>query len=55
MDRRAVPRRSSRRPGKSPRVSHCCDGSVFPTSAGWNLSLTVVAVALRTAHRIARA
>jgi choline dehydrogenase-like flavoprotein len=32
---------------------YCCDGSVFPTSAGWNPSLTIVAVALKTAHGIA--
>src|SRR5262249_44264443 len=29
---------------------YCCDGSVFPTSAGWNPSLTIVAVSLKTAH-----
>jgi len=29
---------------------YCCDGSVFPTGGGWNPSLTIVAVALKTAH-----
>ena len=32
---------------------YCCDGSVFPTSGGWNPSLTIVAVSLKTAHGIA--
>jgi choline dehydrogenase-like flavoprotein len=32
---------------------YCCDGSVFPTSSGWNPTLTLFAVALRTAHRMA--
>jgi choline dehydrogenase-like flavoprotein len=30
-----------------------CDGSVFPTTGGVNPSLTITAVALRTANRIA--
>ena len=29
------------------------DGSVFPTSSGWNPTLTIVAVALKIAHGIA--
>jgi choline dehydrogenase-like flavoprotein len=29
-----------------------CDGSVFPTVGGVNPSLTIQAIALRTAHRI---
>ena len=32
---------------------YCCDGSVFPTGGGWNPTLTIVAVALKTAHGIA--
>ncbi|HEV7733544.1 MAG TPA: GMC family oxidoreductase [Candidatus Binatia bacterium] len=30
-----------------------CDGSVFPTSSGYNPTLTIIAVALRIAHGIA--
>src|SRR5262249_54955533 len=29
-----------------------CDGSVFPTSSGYNPTLTIIAVALRIAHGI---
>jgi paromamine 6'-oxidase/6'''-hydroxyneomycin C oxidase/2'-deamino-2'-hydroxyparomamine 6'-oxidase len=29
---------------------YCCDGAVFPTGGGWNPTLTIIAVALRTAH-----
>jgi choline dehydrogenase-like flavoprotein len=32
---------------------YACDGSVFPTSSGYNPTLTIIAVALRTAHGIA--
>jgi choline dehydrogenase-like flavoprotein len=32
---------------------YACDGSVFPTSAGYNPTLTIFAVALRIAHGIA--
>ena len=32
---------------------YACDGSVFPTSAGYNPTLTIIAVALRIAHGIA--
>jgi gluconate 2-dehydrogenase alpha chain len=32
---------------------YACDGSVFPTSSGYNPTLTLIAVALRTAHGIA--
>jgi len=32
---------------------YCCDGSVFPTGGGWNPTLTLIAVALRTAHGLA--
>jgi choline dehydrogenase-like flavoprotein len=32
---------------------YACDGSVFPTSAGWNPTLTIMAVASRIAHGIA--
>ena len=32
-----------------------CDGSVFPTSSGYNPTLTLIAVALRIAHRLAAA
>ena len=32
---------------------YCCDGSVFPTGGGWNPTLTIVAVALRTARGLA--
>ena len=32
---------------------YCCDGSVFPTGGGWNPTLTIIAVALKTAHGIA--
>jgi gluconate 2-dehydrogenase alpha chain len=31
---------------------YCCDSSVFPTGGGWNPTLTLIAVALRTAHGI---
>ncbi len=30
-----------------------CDGSVFPTSSGWNPTLTIIAMALRIAQRVA--
>ncbi len=30
-----------------------CDGSVFPTSAGWNPTLTIMAVAAKIAHAMA--
>jgi choline dehydrogenase-like flavoprotein len=32
---------------------YCCDGAVFPTGAGWNPSLTIVAVALKIAEGMA--
>ena len=32
---------------------YACDGSVFPTSSGYNPTLTIMAVALRIAHGIA--
>jgi gluconate 2-dehydrogenase alpha chain len=32
---------------------YCCDGSVFPTGGGWNPTLTIIAVALRTARGMA--
>ena len=32
---------------------YACDGSVFPTSSGWNPTLTIIAMALRIAHGIA--
>jgi choline dehydrogenase-like flavoprotein len=32
---------------------YACDGSVFPTSSGWNPTLTIIAVALRIAHELA--
>lgn len=32
---------------------YACDGSVFPTASGYNPTLTIIAVALRTAHRMA--
>ena len=32
---------------------YACDGSVFPTSAGYNPTLTIIAVALKIAHGIA--
>lgn len=32
---------------------YCCDGSVFPTGGGWNPTLTIIAVALKTAHGMA--
>ncbi len=32
---------------------YACDGSVFPTSSGWNPTLTIIAVALKIAHGIA--
>jgi gluconate 2-dehydrogenase alpha chain len=31
---------------------YCCDGGVFPTGGGWNPTLTIIAVALKTAHGI---
>jgi gluconate 2-dehydrogenase alpha chain len=34
---------------------YACDGSVFPTSSGWNPTLTIIANALRIAHGIAGA
>ena len=34
---------------------YACDGSVFPTSSGYNPTLTIIAVALRIAHGIAKA
>jgi choline dehydrogenase-like flavoprotein len=30
-----------------------CDGSVFPTSSGFNPTMTIIAVAAKTAHGIA--
>jgi len=32
---------------------YACDGSVFPTSSGYNPTLTIIAVALKIAHGIA--
>ncbi len=32
---------------------YCCDGSVFPTSSGYNPTLTIIAMGLRTASHIA--
>lgn len=32
---------------------YCVDGAVFPTGGGWNPTLTIVALALRTAHGMA--
>ncbi len=32
---------------------YCCDGSVFPTSSGYNPTLTIAAVGLRTGAHIA--
>jgi len=32
---------------------YACDGSVFPTSSGYDPTLTIMAVALRIAHGIA--
>jgi choline dehydrogenase-like flavoprotein len=32
---------------------YACDGSVFPTSSGWNPTLTIIANALRIAHGMA--
>jgi len=32
---------------------YACDGSVFPTSSGYNPTLTIIAVALRIAHAMA--
>src|SRR5262249_7830166 len=34
---------------------YACDGSVFPTSSGYNPTLTIIAMALRIAHGIAGA
>jgi gluconate 2-dehydrogenase alpha chain len=31
---------------------YACDGSVFPTSAGWNPTLTIMAVAAKIAHAL---
>jgi choline dehydrogenase-like flavoprotein len=33
---------------------YACDGSVFPTSSGWNPTLTIMAVAARISHALAR-
>ncbi len=50
---------SGDRPGKKLGQFHdvdnlyACDGSVFPTSAGYNPTLTIIAVALKIAHGIA--
>jgi gluconate 2-dehydrogenase alpha chain len=50
---------SADRPGKKLGQFHdvdnlfACDGSVFPTSSGYNPTLTIVAVALRIAHGLA--
>ena len=32
---------------------YACDGSLFPTSSGYNPTLTIIAVALKIAHAIA--
>jgi gluconate 2-dehydrogenase alpha chain len=32
---------------------YCCDGSVFPTSSGYNPTLTIIAIGLRTGAHIA--
>lgn len=32
---------------------YCCDGSVFPTSSGYNPTLTIIAIGLRTGGHIA--
>jgi len=32
---------------------YACDGGVFPTSSGYNPTLTIIAVALKIAHGIA--
>jgi len=32
---------------------YACDGSVFPTSSGYNPTLTIFAVALKVAHGLA--
>ena len=32
---------------------YACDGSVFPTSSGWNPTLTIMAVAARISHALA--
>jgi choline dehydrogenase-like flavoprotein len=32
---------------------YCCDGSVFPTSSGYNPTLTIIALGLRTGAHIA--
>ena len=32
---------------------YCVDGAVFPTSSGYNPTLTIFASALRIAHRLA--
>jgi choline dehydrogenase-like flavoprotein len=34
---------------------YACDGSVFPTSSGYNPTLTIIAVALRIANEVAGA
>jgi choline dehydrogenase-like flavoprotein len=34
---------------------YCCDGSVFPTGGGWNPTLTILAMSLRTATGLAGA
>jgi gluconate 2-dehydrogenase alpha chain len=32
---------------------YCVDGAVFPTGGGWNPTLTIIAMSMRTAHGIA--
>jgi choline dehydrogenase-like flavoprotein len=32
---------------------YACDGSVFPTSSGWNPTLTIMAVAAKITHTLA--
>ena len=32
---------------------YACDGSVFPTSSGYNPTLTIIATALKIAHGMA--
>ena len=50
---------SGDRPGKKLGQFHdvdnlfACDGSVFPTSSGYNPTLTIIAVALKITHGIA--